>query len=104
MNYSISLISTPVFFQKQSDLAAMMEVIHHYLSIEEDKHPGKADVAKALRKAASLFDGGFTVGGLTGSGCSFVLRDAHGIRPAYYYINNEGSGGSQRKSSYPYFF
>src|SRR6185436_17353560 len=33
--------------------------------------------------------GGFTVGGLVGNGSSFVLRDAHGIRPAYYYVNDE---------------
>jgi amidophosphoribosyltransferase len=76
-------------FQKQSDLAAMMEVIHHFLSLEEDKNPGKACIANALKKAAVLFDGGFTVGGLTGNGASFVLRDAHGIRPAYYYIDDE---------------
>jgi amidophosphoribosyltransferase len=37
----------------------------------------------------SLFDGGFTVGGLLGNGDSFVFRDAHGIRPAYYYINED---------------
>ncbi len=37
----------------------------------------------------SLFDGGFTVGGLVGNGDSFVFRDAHGIRPAYYYVNDE---------------
>jgi amidophosphoribosyltransferase len=42
-----------------------------------------------LRKATPLFDGGFTIGGLLGNGHSFVMRDAHGIRPAYYYINDE---------------
>jgi amidophosphoribosyltransferase len=36
-----------------------------------------------------LFDGGFTFGGLTGSGQAFVVRDAHGIRPAYYYADEE---------------
>jgi amidophosphoribosyltransferase len=36
-----------------------------------------------------LFDGGFNVGGMTGSGIGFVFRDAHGIRPSYYYINDE---------------
>jgi amidophosphoribosyltransferase len=79
----------PGVFQKQSDLAAMMEVIHHFLSIEEGKSPGNANIAAALRKAAGLFDGGFTVGGLTGNGTAFVLRDAHGIRPAYYYVSDE---------------
>ncbi len=42
-----------------------------------------------LRKAVPLFDGGFTVGGLLGNGDSFVFRDAHGIRPAYYYIDED---------------
>jgi len=42
-----------------------------------------------LKKAVSLFDGGFHVAGLTGSGIGFVFRDAHGIRPSYYYINDE---------------
>src|SRR5206468_7551180 len=79
----------PGDFQKQSDLAAMMEVIHHFITIEDEKNPNNPDIAVALRKAAVLFDGGFTVGGLTGNGSSFVLRDAHGIRPAYYYINDE---------------
>ena len=44
---------------------------------------------QCFKKAAALFDGGFTVGGLIGNGSAFVLRDAHGIRPAYYYINDE---------------
>ncbi|MEJ7826700.1 MAG: amidophosphoribosyltransferase, partial [Segetibacter sp.] len=47
------------------------------------------NVSCALKKAATLFDGGFTIGGLIGTGDSFVLRDAHGIRPAYYYHNDE---------------
>src|SRR5487761_2544801 len=79
----------PGEFQKQSDLAAMMEVIYHFLSREDEKSPNNADLAAVLTKAAPLFDGGFTVGGLTGNGNGFVLRDANGIRPAYYYVNEE---------------
>lgn len=79
----------PGDFQKQSDLAAMMEVIHHFITKEDELHPNNADLVKALKKAAPLFDGGYTVGGLLGNGHSFVMRDAHGIRPAYYYINDE---------------
>lgn len=79
----------PGEFQKQSDLAAMMEVIHHFISKEDERNPENADLAVALRKAASLFDGGYTVGGLIGNGSAFVLRDAHGIRPAYYYADDE---------------
>jgi len=76
-------------FEKQSDLAAMMEVIHHFLCNEESINPNNPNIADALKKAVPLFDGGFTVGGLVGNGHSFILRDAHGIRPAYYYIDEE---------------
>jgi amidophosphoribosyltransferase len=79
----------PGVFSKQSDLAAMLEVIHHYLVKEDEENPGELDLAAVLKQSASLFDGGYTIGGLVGNGDSFVLRDAHGIRPAYYYTNNE---------------
>lgn len=80
---------SPGDFQKQSDLAAMMEVIHHFISAEEANKTALESTSSALKKSTALFDGGFTVGGLTGNGNAFVLRDAHGIRPAYYYINDE---------------
>lgn len=79
----------PGDFQKQSDLAAMMEVIHHFLVKEDEQNPNKANVSNVLKKAIPLFDGGYTFGGLIGNGYSFVMRDAHGIRPAYYFINEE---------------
>ena len=74
---------------KDSDLAAMMEVIHYFMVREDDKNQGEMNVVKVLKQAASLFDGGFHVGGLMGSGDSFVLRDAHGIRPSYFYYDEE---------------
>ncbi len=79
----------PGDFQKQSDLAAMLEVLHHYLCKEDALHPNEASISSVLKKATPLFDGGYTIGGLLGNGHSFVMRDAHGIRPAYYYINDE---------------
>jgi amidophosphoribosyltransferase len=79
----------PGEFQKQSDLAAMMEVIHHFQVQADEAAPGNLDLVSLLRKAVSLFDGGFTVGGMMGNGDAFVFRDAHGIRPAYYYLNDE---------------
>ncbi len=79
----------PGDFQKQSDLAAMMEVVHHFLVKEDEANPGHMDVTAALKKAFVHFDGGYHVSGLIGNGDSFVVRDAHGIRPAYYYINDE---------------
>lgn len=79
----------PGDFQKQSDLAAMLEVVHHFLVKEDELKPNEPDVLQVLKKAAPMFDGGYTIGGLIGNGTSFVMRDAHGIRPAYYYINDE---------------
>ncbi len=80
---------SPGDFQKQSDLAAMMEVIHHFLTKEDEISPNAADIVKVLKKATPLFDGGYTIGCLLGNGYSFVMRDANGIRPAYYYIDGE---------------
>lgn len=79
----------PGDFQKQSDLAAMMEVIHHFIVKADEENPQQLDIAGVLRKALKLFDGGFHVGGITGNGIGFVFRDAHGIRPSYYYIDND---------------
>ena len=79
----------PGDFQKQSDLAAMMEIIHSFLVKADEEAPNSANISEVLRKSIPLFDGGYTVGGLIGNGHSFIFRDAHGIRPAYYYINDE---------------
>ena len=79
----------PGEFQKQSDLAAMMEVIHHFIVKADEAAPNNLDISGILKKALPLFDGGFTVGGLVGNGDAFVFRDANGIRPAYYYINED---------------
>ena len=79
----------PGAFQKQSDLAAMMEVVHHFLVQEDDKNPNAANIANILKNATPMFDGGYTIGGLLGNGSSFIMRDAHGIRPAYYYISDD---------------
>ncbi len=79
----------PGEFQKQSDLAAMMEVIHHFLVTADEETPGNLDLLKVLQKSVPLFDGGFTVGGLLGNGDSFVFRDPNGIRPAYYYVSDD---------------
>ena len=79
----------PGVFQKQSDLAAMMEVIHHFMVKADEAFPGNLDISKVLQKAVPLFDGGFNFCGLVGNGSAFVVRDAHGIRPSYYYIDED---------------
>ncbi len=47
------------------------------------------DIARVLQSAAPDWDGGFVICGATGSGDMFVLRDSHGIRPAFYYVDDE---------------
>jgi amidophosphoribosyltransferase len=79
----------PGEFQRQSDLAAMMEVLYHFVVKADEAFPGEMDIIKVLKKAVPLFDGGFTFSGMLGNGDAFVMRDAHGIRPAYYYINDD---------------
>ncbi len=79
----------PGEFQRQSDLAAMMEVVYHFIVKADEAFPGHMDIVKVLKKAIPLFDGGFNFSGMLGNGDAFVMRDAHGIRPSYYYINDE---------------
>ena len=80
---------TPGEFQHQSDLAAMMEVLHHFLSKADEEFQENLDIVKVLKKAVPLFDGGFHFSGLVGNGDAFVMRDAHGIRPSYYYVSDD---------------
>lgn len=79
----------PIDGTRFSDLAAMLEVMYTFLCKEDEASPGKMDFKKVLKKTLPLLDGGFHVCGLTGNGIGFAFRDAHGIRPAYYYINDE---------------
>lgn len=72
-----------------SDLAAMIELMHTHLCEEDEVSPEKMDIKKVLKKTLPHLDGGYHVGGVTGNGIGFVFRDAHGIRPSYYYINDE---------------
>jgi len=47
------------------------------------------DMARVLKQAAPMWDGGYAMCGATGSGDMFVLRDPNGIRPAFYYMDDE---------------
>jgi amidophosphoribosyltransferase len=83
-----------------------MEKIGHFLDEEvqslfekyKDQYSNKeisdiieseVDLQRVLRRACKDFDGGYTMAGLTGSGSAFVVRDPNGIRPAYYYADEE---------------
>jgi amidophosphoribosyltransferase len=88
------------------DTVTVMEKIGHFLDEEvqtlfkkyKDKFGNKEvseiiehelDLHRVLKRACKDFDGGYTMAGLTGSGSAFVVRDPSGIRPAYYYADDE---------------
>jgi amidophosphoribosyltransferase len=91
----------------QADTVTVMEKIGHFLdaavakiykSLKKegfDKANASPQIAarlkihKILKKAAKNWDGGYAMAGLLGHGDSFVLRDPNGIRPAYYYNDDE---------------
>lgn len=47
------------------------------------------DIASFIRKSEKMWDGGYAICGMLGHGDSFVFRDPKGIRPAFYYANDE---------------
>lgn len=88
------------------DTVTVMEKIGHFLDVEvqelfakyKDQYTNKEvsdiienelDLQRVLRRACKDFDGGYTMAGMTGSGSAFVVRDPSGIRPAYYYADDE---------------
>ncbi|HZJ35978.1 MAG TPA: amidophosphoribosyltransferase [Gillisia sp.] len=93
--------------KENTDTVTVMEKIGHFLDDEVRKLYKKLkkegfskvsaspeigerlNVAKILRKSAKNWDGGYAMVGLFGHGDSFVLRDPSGIRPAYYYQDDE---------------
>lgn len=74
---------------RESDLGAMIETIHYYLCMADDANPESLNLEGVLKQATTHFDGGFVFCGLVGNGDSFVMRDANGIRPCYYYQSDE---------------
>lgn len=69
-------------------------IYHKYRNEKEKKEISKliADemqILDVLKHAAKKWDGGYVIQGILGHGESFVMRDPNGIRPAYYYIDDE---------------
>jgi amidophosphoribosyltransferase len=91
----------------KADTVTVMEKIGHFLDHEvtkvykklkkkgytkQDASPiiaEKLNLVKILKKATKNFDGGYVMSGMLGHGDAFVMRDPNGIRPAYYYQNDE---------------
>ena len=102
-----SLVEIGQHPKEYTDTVIIMEEIGHFLDnsvrkIRKDlkkielskdeitkKISEKLDVFKILRKASKKWDGGYVIGGLLGHGDSFVVRDPNGIRPAFYYKDDE---------------
>lgn len=74
---------------RESDLGAMIETVHYYLCMADELNPGELDIEGILKQSTIHFDGGYVFCGLVGNGDSFVMRDPNGIRPAFYYKNDE---------------
>ncbi len=102
-----SLIELGQHPKEMADTVTVMEKIGHFLDDEvtdlyqECKNNGlskreaspiiaeKLDIAKILKRASKGWDGGYAMAGLLGHGDSFVFRDPAGIRPAYFYEDDE---------------
>ena len=74
---------------RESDLGAMIETVNYYLCLADDTDPENLNIEGVLKQATSHFDGGYVCSGLVGNGDSFVLRDPNGIRPGYFYRDDE---------------
>jgi len=93
--------------KEKADTVTVMERIGHFLDVENERlvKSGKSkgydnrqiselisnelDLKKMLKDASKKWDGGYVMSGLLGHGDAFVLRDALGIRPCWYYANEE---------------
>lgn len=93
--------------KEKSDTVTVMEKIGHFLDVENDrlynelKKAGynnidiyeqiakNINIPKILKKASEDWDGGYAMAGILGHGDAFVLRDPHGIRPAYWFEDDE---------------
>src|SRR5690554_4425928 len=102
-----SLLELGMHPKEKADTITVMEKIGHFLDDEVAKLYKKAKakgmskteaspfiaekikVEKILKKASKNWDGGYAMAGLLGHGDAFVLRDPAGIRPAYYYKDDE---------------
>ncbi|MBX2981141.1 MAG: amidophosphoribosyltransferase [Flavobacteriales bacterium] len=103
-NLLVSIGQTP---KERSDTMTVLEKIGHFLDMENERLRGihhqlgyndrqitrmieeKLDVKSILQQSAIDFDGGYALAGLIGHGDAFVLRDPAGIRPCFWYADDE---------------
>ena len=102
-----SLVELGQHPKEMTDTVTVMEKIGHFLDdavtdlYQECKNNGlskreasaviaeKLDITKILKRASKGWDGGYAMAGLLGHGDAFVFRDPAGIRPAYFYQDDE---------------
>lgn len=102
-----SLVELGMHPKEMADTVTVMEKIGHFLDdavadlYQECKNNGlskreaseviaqKLDITRILKRASRGWDGGYAMAGLFGHGDAFVFRDPAGIRPAYYYEDDE---------------
>lgn len=93
--------------KEKSDTVTVLEKIGHFLDVENDelfkqyrslgydnqeiynRIADQLNLSKILKKASEDWDGGYAMAGLLGHGDAFVLRDPSGIRPAFWYEDDE---------------
>lgn len=93
--------------KEKSDVVTVLEKIGHFIEVENEnkfrlfKNQGynnkeitakiaeNLDIVTILKRASGDWDGGYTMAGLLGHGDAFVMRDPAGIRPAYWYEDDE---------------
>ncbi|MBX2817721.1 MAG: amidophosphoribosyltransferase [Saprospiraceae bacterium] len=101
------LIELGQYPKEVSDTVTVLEKIGHFLDDEiqrlfawfkldgytnieiNKKIADHLDLQRLLRRASKRFDGGYVMAGLVGHGDAFIMRDPTGIRPAYYYHDDE---------------
>lgn len=101
------LVELGQYPKEKSDTVTVLEKIGHFLDDEvqrlhtwfkPDGHTNQEinelifdhlDIQRLLRRASKRFDGGYVMVGMIGHGDAFVMRDPGGIRPAYYYHDDE---------------
>lgn len=101
------LVELGQYPKEMSDTVTVLEKFGHFLDDEvqrlfnwfkPDGHNNQEinklifenlDIPRFLRRASKKFDGGYVLGGLIGHGDAFLMRDPNGIRPAYWYMDDE---------------
>ncbi len=101
------LVELGQYPMEQTDTVTVLEKIGHFLDDEVQrlhtwhKPDGLSDleinelifenldVQRLLQRASKRFDGGYAMAGMIGHGDAFVMRDPNGIRPAFYYADDE---------------